>query len=106
MERRSPLKIKIFTWQLARDRLPSTDQILKYHGPSCALCGEEENVLHICPVTLHISCGVASASCLGVTGIWLTLRVSLLSFKGFRLEVFFGFTFQRNVGLYGILETN
>jgi hypothetical protein len=29
-----PPKIKIFTWQLARGRLPSNDQILAKHGPS------------------------------------------------------------------------
>jgi hypothetical protein len=47
---RIPLKNKIFTWQLAKGRLPSNDQILSRGGPSdgkCALCGEEENVEHI-----------------------------------------------------------
>jgi hypothetical protein len=45
-----PLKIKIFTWQLARGRLPSNDQILIRLGPSdgsCALCGDIEHVDHI-----------------------------------------------------------
>jgi hypothetical protein len=45
-----PLKIKIFTWQLAWGRLPSNDQILARFGPSegkCALCGNIEYVEHI-----------------------------------------------------------
>jgi hypothetical protein len=56
-----PLKIKIFTWQLARGRLSSNDQILTRRGPSdgfCALCGEVEQVDHIflmstCPICLE-----------------------------------------------------
>jgi hypothetical protein len=45
-----PLKIKIFTWQLARGRLPSNDHIHAWGGPSdglCALCGQLENADHI-----------------------------------------------------------
>uniref|UniRef100_A0A453B600 Reverse transcriptase zinc-binding domain-containing protein n=1 Tax=Aegilops tauschii subsp. strangulata TaxID=200361 RepID=A0A453B600_AEGTS len=33
-----PLKIKIFVWQLLRDRLPSGTEVLKRHGPSNGLC--------------------------------------------------------------------
>jgi hypothetical protein len=43
-----PLKIKIFTWQLTRGRLPPNDQTRG--GPShgkCGLCGMLENVDHI-----------------------------------------------------------
>jgi hypothetical protein len=56
-----PMKIRIFTWQMARGRLPSNDQILKRGGASqglCALCGQPENVDHIffqlypCPIHL------------------------------------------------------
>jgi hypothetical protein len=45
-----PLKIKVFTWQLAHGCLPSNDQIHSRGGPSkgnCALCGHLENVDHI-----------------------------------------------------------
>jgi hypothetical protein len=45
-----PLKIKICTWQLARGRLPSSDQIHLRNGPStgnCVMCGQPENVDHI-----------------------------------------------------------
>jgi hypothetical protein len=45
-----PLKIKIFTWQLAKERLPSNDQIHLRVGPSnvnCALFGDLENTDHI-----------------------------------------------------------
>jgi hypothetical protein len=39
-----------FSWQLARGRLPSNDQILLRRGPSdgnCVLCGHPEDVDHI-----------------------------------------------------------
>jgi hypothetical protein len=45
-----PLKIKIFTWQMAIGRLPSSEQINHRHGPTdgtCALCGQVETVDHI-----------------------------------------------------------
>jgi hypothetical protein len=49
-EAKVPLKIKIFSWQLALDKLPSNLQIATRHGPSqggCALCGEPEDASHI-----------------------------------------------------------
>jgi exonuclease III len=45
-----PLKIRIFSWQLVLDRLPSSSNILSRHGPGngkCALCGEMETADHI-----------------------------------------------------------
>lgn len=33
-----PLKIKIFVWQLLRDRLPSGTEVLKRQGPGDGLC--------------------------------------------------------------------
>ncbi|KAE8775755.1 putative NOT transcription complex subunit VIP2 [Hordeum vulgare] len=45
-----PLKIKIFVWQLLRDRLPSRTKVLKHHGPgngTCPLCHVPENGTHI-----------------------------------------------------------
>jgi hypothetical protein len=45
-----PLKIKIFSWLLALDKLPSGQQILTRHGPSngiCTLCGAPEDASHI-----------------------------------------------------------
>jgi hypothetical protein len=59
-----PLKIKIFTWQLTRGRLPSNDQILLRLGPSegdCSLCGDIEHVDHIffqCPLAQFLWSGV------------------------------------------------
>jgi hypothetical protein len=53
-----PLKIKIFAWQLALDRLPSNLHIATRHGPSdgtCALCGEPEDAAHI-----FFSCSLAN----------------------------------------------
>ena len=50
-----PLKIKIFVWQLLRDRLPSGVAVRKRHGPGdglCPLCGIPETGTHIlfsCP---------------------------------------------------------
>uniref|UniRef100_A0A453P841 Reverse transcriptase zinc-binding domain-containing protein n=1 Tax=Aegilops tauschii subsp. strangulata TaxID=200361 RepID=A0A453P841_AEGTS len=45
-----PLKIKIFVWQLLRDRLPSGTEVLKRHGLSnglCPLCLIPETRTHI-----------------------------------------------------------
>jgi hypothetical protein len=45
-----PLKVKIFTWQLARNRLPTNEQLVKRHGPSdghCVLCGIPETSDHV-----------------------------------------------------------
>jgi hypothetical protein len=44
------LKIKIFSWHLTLDKLPSSQQIAIRHGPSnglCSLCGVIEDVNHI-----------------------------------------------------------
>jgi hypothetical protein len=59
-EARVSLKIKIFSWQLAFDKLPSGQQILTRHGPSnglCALCGAPEDASHI-----FFACSLASFS--------------------------------------------
>jgi hypothetical protein len=45
-----PLKIKIFSRQLALGHLPSSDLITYRHGPAsgrCALCNHVENINHI-----------------------------------------------------------
>uniref|UniRef100_A0A8I6WRZ5 Reverse transcriptase zinc-binding domain-containing protein n=1 Tax=Hordeum vulgare subsp. vulgare TaxID=112509 RepID=A0A8I6WRZ5_HORVV len=45
-----PLKIKIFVWQLLRDRLPLGTDVLKRHGPGngiCPLCHVPETRTHI-----------------------------------------------------------
>ena len=45
-----PLKIKIFVWQLMRDRLPSGTEVLKRHGPGnglCPLCDVPDTGSHI-----------------------------------------------------------
>jgi hypothetical protein len=45
-----PLKIRIFSWQLILDRLPSSANLAHIHGPGtgrCALCGSEEGADHI-----------------------------------------------------------
>jgi hypothetical protein len=49
-EAKVPLKIKIFSWQLILDRLPSSQQIATRHGPAtgnCSLCGAVEDAGHI-----------------------------------------------------------
>ena len=54
---RLPLKIKVFTWQLALDRLPAGKQLAERRGPSngrCATCGEVEDATHI-----FFSCALA-----------------------------------------------
>jgi hypothetical protein len=45
-----PLKLQIFTWQLLKGRLPSSDHIHAWGGASdgkCVLCGKPEYVDHI-----------------------------------------------------------
>jgi hypothetical protein len=45
-----PLKVRIFSWQLILDRLPSSLNIAARHGPGngrCSLCGMEEDATHI-----------------------------------------------------------
>jgi hypothetical protein len=45
-----PLKVRIFSWQLILDRLPSSHNIAARHGPGngrCSLCGVEEDASHI-----------------------------------------------------------
>lgn len=47
---RVPLKIKVFLWQLLRNKLPTSDNIAKRHGPSsgmCAVCGSLEDANHV-----------------------------------------------------------
>ena len=67
-EAKLPLKIKVFAWQLAMDKLPSALQIASRFGPSdgkCALCGAWENAAHI-----FFKCSLAQFA-------WSTLRESL-----------------------------
>jgi hypothetical protein len=64
-ESKVPLKIKIFSWQMALDRLPSSLQIATRHGPAtggCALCGAPEDAAHI-----FFSCSTAQF-------VWAVLR--------------------------------
>lgn len=45
-----PLKIKIFMWQMFRNRLPTSDNMAKRNGPSngtCAICGLVEDANHV-----------------------------------------------------------
>jgi hypothetical protein len=47
---RVPLKIKIFSWQMALDRIPSSSNVAAKRGPGngrCALCNEQEDAAHI-----------------------------------------------------------
>ena len=45
-----PLKIKIFMWQMLRNRLPTSDNVAKRNGPAdgtCGLCGLVEDANHV-----------------------------------------------------------
>ena len=62
-----PLKIKIFTWQLLRDRLPSGVEVAKRLGPgdgTCPLCAVPETGTHIlfsCPAARFLWSFIAEA---------------------------------------------
>ena len=53
---RLPLKIKLFLWQMFRDKLPTSLNVAKRNGPAngpCALCGDPEDANHVffrCPL--------------------------------------------------------
>jgi hypothetical protein len=61
---RVPPRIKVFLWQLIRNRLPSSAQVAKRRGPSdglCSLCHEPEDCNHIfflCPMARFMWAGV------------------------------------------------
>ena len=45
-----PLKIKLFLWQMFRDKLPTSLNVAKRNGPAsgpCALCGTPEDANHV-----------------------------------------------------------
>uniref|UniRef100_A0A8I6Y606 Reverse transcriptase zinc-binding domain-containing protein n=1 Tax=Hordeum vulgare subsp. vulgare TaxID=112509 RepID=A0A8I6Y606_HORVV len=63
-----PLKIKIFVWQLLRDRLPSRTEVLKRHGPGNGiypLCHVPETGSHIL------------FSCIAAQALWCFVREAL-----------------------------
>jgi hypothetical protein len=59
-----PPKIKIFLWQLIRNRLPTSEHVAKRRVPSmgfCALCDDHEDCNHIffaCPMARFAWAGV------------------------------------------------
>ncbi|XBI16632.1 hypothetical protein VPH35_058859 [Triticum aestivum] len=63
-----PLKIKIFVWQLLRDRLPSGTEVLKRHGPGNGLCP----LCHVPETGTHIL-----FSCVAVQALWGFVREAL-----------------------------
>ncbi|KAE8780094.1 hypothetical protein D1007_46766 [Hordeum vulgare] len=63
-----PLKIKIFVWQLLRDRMASGTEVLKCHGPGngiCPLCHVPETGTHIL------------FSCVAAQALWCYVREAL-----------------------------
>lgn len=62
-----PLKIKIFVWQLLRDRLPSGTEVLKRHGlgngicPMCHVPGTGTHILFSCVAAQALWCFVREA---------------------------------------------
>ena len=65
---RMPLKIKLFLWQMFRDKLPTSLNIAKRNGPAngpCALCGAPEDTNHVffrCPLARFAWSAVRSAT--------------------------------------------
>uniref|UniRef100_A0A8I6Z3D2 Reverse transcriptase zinc-binding domain-containing protein n=1 Tax=Hordeum vulgare subsp. vulgare TaxID=112509 RepID=A0A8I6Z3D2_HORVV len=63
-----PLKIKIFVWQLLRDRLPLGTEVLKRHGPGNNTCP----VCHVPEIGTHIL-----FSCVAAQALWCFVREAL-----------------------------
>ncbi|KAE8779383.1 dna replication licensing factor mcm2 [Hordeum vulgare] len=63
-----PLKIKIFVWQLLRDRVPSGTEVLKRHGPGNGICP----VCHVPETGTHIL-----FSCVAAQALWGFVREAL-----------------------------
>ena len=63
-----PLKIKIFVWQLLRDRLPSGTAVMKRHGPGNGLCP----LCHVPETGTHIL-----FSCIAAQALWCFVREAL-----------------------------
>ena len=63
-----PLKIKIFVWQLLRDRLPSGTEVLKRHGPGNGLCP----LCHVPETGTH-----NLFSCVAAQALWCFVREAL-----------------------------
>ena len=65
---RLPLKIKLFLWQMFRDKLPTSLNVAKRNGPAdgpCALCGDPEDANHAffrCPLARFAWSAVRSAA--------------------------------------------
>jgi hypothetical protein len=75
-----PMYTKIFIWQMAICRLPSSEQINHIHGLTdgkCALCGEIETINHI-----FFSCALAKFMWSGIMAV-LNVSQSPSSFAQF-----------------------
>lgn len=65
---RLPLKIKLFLWQLFRNKLPTSLNVAKRNGPAtgpCALCGAPEDANHVffqCPLARFAWSAVRTAA--------------------------------------------
>ena len=65
---RLPLKIKVFFWQLFRNRLPTSANVAKRNGPStglCAICNVLEDATHVffrCPLARFAWSAVRAAA--------------------------------------------
>ena len=90
-----PLKIKILSWQLILERLPSSEEVAIKHGPCnglCALCGQAKIASHI------FSCLCYGKVCMQCAMVWLvpTNQLPLGDLD----------SLWHNVWLSGILRTN
>ncbi|KAE8809708.1 hypothetical protein D1007_13596 [Hordeum vulgare] len=63
-----PLKIKIFVWQLLRDRLPFGTEVLKHHGPGNGICP----MCHVLETGSHIL-----FSCIAAQALWCFVHEAL-----------------------------
>jgi hypothetical protein len=102
-----PLKIKIFAWKMALDKLHFTLQIAVRHGPSngaCALCGTPVDAAHFFfTCSLAVFAWSVLRQCLGAIDDPRTLRnftTSSLAWLGVRVD-YFGCCFLHSPGICG-----
>jgi hypothetical protein len=106
-----PLKIRIFSWQLVLDELPSNINLVAGHGPgmgTCSLCGFLEDVNASSSTALSLSSsdrGTTVVGCSWCPSIFCNFTLLCLNFW-VDICVFCGRFLLPSLRVCGMLETN